>query len=242
MSRPIPRCQWRSGRFDGLCVRHGRARGAHGVRCRFDGAAFAQEPWRDGCGRGGGQLTTVWCSHGIWGASRGVLCGTGGVQKAFSWPHHWGVRGPSWQAGPAHGIANPRATHTPRQGDVQHLHGAKPVGSDGFHVRGVPRPQRFARHCGADPQPHALARHGTRGFRAFDRGARLLLRHIESPGVRGRGRHERASGSGRGQACEPALFRGWGTHWGFPQRTDQRRRLRHVVLCAGGESSAGSGV
>ena len=22
-----------------------------------------------------------------------------------------------------------------------------------------------------------------------------------------------ASGSGRGQACEPALFRGWGTHW-----------------------------
>ena len=77
---------------------------------------------------------------------------------------------------------------------------------------------------------------------AFDRGARLLLRHVENPRGRGRGCHERASGPGRGQAREPALLRGWGAHRGFSQRTDQRRRLRHVVLCAGGESSAGSGV
>ena len=44
----IPRRQWRSGRFDRLCVRHGRARGAYCVRHRFDGAAFAQEPGATG--------------------------------------------------------------------------------------------------------------------------------------------------------------------------------------------------
>ena len=58
------------------------------------------------------------------------------------------------RAGAAHGAADARAAHPPRQGDQQHLHGAGAARGDGRHVRRVPRP------AGPGRDRRARARHG----------------------------------------------------------------------------------
>ena len=65
-------------------------------------------------------------------------------------PHHRRVARRDGQAGAAHGAADARAAHPPREGDEQRLHGAGAAGGDGEHVRGVARRRRaHARSRGA---------------------------------------------------------------------------------------------
>ena len=54
-------------------------------------------------------------------------------------PHHRRVAGRARQAGAAHGAADARAAHPPREGDEQHLHGAGAAGGRRQHVRRLPR-------------------------------------------------------------------------------------------------------
>ena len=53
------------------------------------------------------------------------------------------------QPGLPPGAADARAAHPPREGHVQHLHGAGAAGRDGQHVRGLPRPAGPAAHRAA---------------------------------------------------------------------------------------------
>ncbi len=54
-------------------------------------------------------------------------------------------QGRARQAGAAHGAADARAAHPPREGDQQHLHRAGAAGGHGQHVRGLPRARGPAR-------------------------------------------------------------------------------------------------
>src|SRR5207247_2558350 len=88
-------------------------------------------------------------------------------------------------AGAAHGPADARAAHPPREGDEQHLHGAGAARRDGEHVRGVPRPRGAAPHRRAGAHAHRTA-----GERAdavgLPRGALHVLRHpVRRSGVVG---------------------------------------------------------
>ena len=62
------------------------------------------------------------------------------------------------QAGAAHGAADARAAHPPREGHQQHLHRAGAAGRDGEHVRGVSRARGLRRIAAADARPRGAPR------------------------------------------------------------------------------------
>ncbi len=98
-----------------------------------------------------------------------------------------------------HVAADPRAAHSPREGDLQHLHRPGAAGDPGGDVRGVPRPRRAA----GDRRADARAGGGLRGRRAAARAprrGRAVLRHRggRSEGRRRRG-HRRAGARRRDQ-------------------------------------------
>ena len=68
-------------------------------------------------------------------------------------------------AGAAHGAADARAAHPPREGDEQHLHGAGAAGGHREHVRRLSRPARACAHRRARARPHRGA--GARPRRAW---------------------------------------------------------------------------
>src|SRR5436309_1667594 len=84
---------------------------------------------------------------------------------------------PQTTAGVAHGPADTRAAHPPREGHEQHLHRAGAAGRDGEHVRGVPRARGPAPHRRAGPHAHGAARE-CRDAAGLPRRAFDLLRHI----------------------------------------------------------------
>jgi glycine dehydrogenase len=84
----------------------------------------------------------------------GVPMGFGGPHAAYfatrdeykrSMPgtHHRRVDRCARQPGAAHGDADARAAHPPREGDQQHLHRAGAAGPDGSLLRDLPRPERL---------------------------------------------------------------------------------------------------
>jgi glycine dehydrogenase len=64
--------------------------------------------------------------------------------------------------GAAHGPADPRAAHPPRQGDQQHLHRPGAARHHGRHVRRLPRPRGPAPHRHAACTPDPLLAEGLR--------------------------------------------------------------------------------
>ena len=88
------------------------------------------------------------------------------------------------------GSADPRAAHPPREGDLQHLHGAGPARRHGQHVCRVARARRTRRHRAAHPRLRPGAGRGPAGRRRR-RGHRGVLRHRHRAGPRPGGRHPR---------------------------------------------------
>jgi hypothetical protein len=117
-----------------------RESGAHGHRRGGSARAHAAHP-AGGVGRGhrGGQHAALRRAARLRRPARGVLRHPRRVQAADPGPDH---RGLARLAGSraAHGAADARAAHPPREGDEQHLHGAGAAGGDRRHVRGLPRP------------------------------------------------------------------------------------------------------
>ena len=103
------------------------------------------------------------------------------------------------QAGAAHGAADARAAHPPREGDEQHLHGAGAARGDGRHVRGLSRPDGLTRIA---TRVHRLA-DDARRRRSRKLGhavaARRLLRH---------GARRRSGGAAAGRSRRAAARSG----------------------------------
>ena len=73
-------------------------------------------------------------------------------------------------------LADARAAHPSREGDLQHLHRPGAAGRGGLHVRRVPRRRGIARHRPACPPPHRRPGGRAPALR-FQPGPRELLRH-----------------------------------------------------------------
>ena len=106
----------------------------------------------------------------------GVPMGFGGPHAAFfatamrtSARPRGGSSASRWMRGPAgvaHGVADPRAAHPAREGDLQHLHRPSAARGDGGDVRRVPRAGAAARHRG---RVHRLAKALAAGLAAAGR-------------------------------------------------------------------------
>ena len=97
--------------------------------------------------------------------ARGVPRHARRVQAQDAGPPHRRLRGRARQRRAAHGAADARAAHPPREGDQQHLHGAGAAGRDGQDVR---RLSRARGACARSPSAsRGLA--GGAGARACER-------------------------------------------------------------------------
>ena len=129
----------------------GPGRGRHGPA-----QPHAADPaGRDRRGRRVRQLAAVRRRARVRRSARRVLRDAREARPAGAGPHHRRVGRRARQSGVPHDAADPRAAHPPRQGDVQHLHGAGAAGQHGRVLRGVSRPR------GSDGDRPARARAGT---------------------------------------------------------------------------------
>ena len=174
--RPAPRHRRRPG--------PGRPRRR---RQRPPGADAADPARRARCRHRPGLGPALRRADGLWRAARRVLRHQGSPQARHARPDHRRLGRQPRPAGPAHGAADPRAAHPPRQGDQQHLHRPGAAGGDRRLLR------RLARAGGPDPDraPRPRPDHdpGRRPARDRHRGRqRLLLRHADPVGPRPRPR------------------------------------------------------
>jgi glycine dehydrogenase len=113
---------------------------------------------------------------GFGGTARRVLRHARGVRAAGAGPGHRRVGGRERAPGVPDGAADARAAHPPREGDLEHLHGAGAAREHGGDVRGLSRaggPEGDRR-----PRPHAGAHRRARADRAgLPPAERALLRH-----------------------------------------------------------------
>ena len=148
-----------------------RALGArdHGVRSLEPGAADAARRARRR--RRDRQRSALRRADGLWRPARGVLRDQGCLQARDARPRDRRLGRPPGPAGAAHGAADARAAHPPREGDQQHLHGAGPARGDGGDVRGLSRARRPADDRRPGPSPGRDP--GRRPAPARDRGGEL---------------------------------------------------------------------
>ena len=103
-------------------------------------AHAAHAAGRVGRGRRRRQLAALRRAARLWRPARGVLRDEGRVQAHAPGAHHRRLARLARQAGAAHGAADARAAHPPREGHAQRVHRAGAARRDGRHVRGVARP------------------------------------------------------------------------------------------------------
>ena len=116
-------------------------------------------------------------------------------------------------AGAAHGAADPRAAHPPREGDQQHLHRPGPARGHGRDVRGLPRPGRA--DAGSRARVHRLAA-------ILAAGLRRARRRGRDPGVL-RHAHRCASRAGaEASAAEARARRASTCAWSMPTTSASR--------------------
>ena len=155
--------------------------GARGRRPRHRGdrparAHAPRAPGRVGRRHRRRQQPAVRRPDGLRRPARGVLRHPRRPQAASPGPHHRRVQGPRRTAGAAHGAADARAAHPPREGDQQHLHGAGPARGDGEDVRRLSRPRGPAPHRRAGARVHRAPGQGAAAA-GLPAGARRVLRH-----------------------------------------------------------------
>ena len=194
-------------------------------------------PRPDG-GRHRGRLgATLRRAHGL----RWAACGVrrrpreGGALDARS--HRRGQRRHRRAPRAAPGVADARAAHPPREGDVQHLHGAGAAGEHRRAVRGVARPLRARAHRGTCAAAHVDRRSRTPGRRS-GAASRLVVRHAERRAPQRRRRHARGGGT-PSRAEHPAHRRfGSRAHLRRDQhagdRRDDRASARRCARALGG--------
>ena len=110
-------------------------------------------------------------------------------------PHHRRLERRRRPAGAAHGAADPRAAHPPREGDQQHLHRAGAARGHGRDVRRLPRARRAC--AGSPRRVHRLAAILAAGLRrlGIEVGDAAVLRHAHRAASRAGPRRSLAAGA-----------------------------------------------
>ena len=141
------------------------------------------------------------------------------------------------QPGLPPGAADARAAHPPREGHLQHLHGAGAAGGGGEHVCRLPRARRPDAHRAARGRAH---RHPGAGPGAD--GPRAGQRHAPSTRSPSRpARTRRRSWSARrppASTCASACSSTWASRWTRPPRATTSRLLWALFAPAGTAAAA----
>ena len=140
-----------------------RRRRARRGRERSAGADALDAARRNGRRRRRRQLAAVRRAARLRRTARRVLRDARVVRPAGAGAHHRRVGRCARQGSLPHGAADARAAHPPREGDVEHLHGAGAAREHRGDVRGVSRPRRPAGDRRAGPQADARRRGGAAG-------------------------------------------------------------------------------
>ena len=149
-------------------------------------------------------------------------------------PHHRRVARRRRAAGAAHGAADARAAHPPREGDEQRLHGAGAARRDGRHVRRVSRPRGAhgaSRGASTGTPPCSRRASSSSGTRS-----RTTTSSTRSRGARpAAGRRRRRGGGERARSTCARVGRAT-RHRRARRDGDRRRRARACsTIFAGGQ-------
>ncbi len=104
--------------------------------------ATARPPWRDGRRCRLRKRPEIWRAARIRWTARGVLRDAQRLRSTVARASDRRVRRYSWSARLPDGAGDARATHPPREGHLEHLHGAGAAGEYGGHVCRVSRAAR----------------------------------------------------------------------------------------------------
>ena len=139
---------------------------------------------RAGCRHRPGLGPALRRADGLWRPARRLLRHQGRPQARHARPDHRRLGRRPRPARAAHGAADPRAAHPPRQGDLQHLHRPGAAGGHGRLLRRLARARGPDPHRAPRPRAHRHPRRRPARELGIDGRHRGLLRHahpVRSP-------------------------------------------------------------
>ena len=215
-----------------------RAERARGRCHRSSCAHHCRASRRNGRGRRRRQRPAARRADGLWRPSCGVSRDARGIRQAGARPHHRRVGRLARKPRVSHGAADARAAHPPREGDVEHLHGAGAARQHRRDVRRVSRARRADGDRAAHARPGVDARDAPR--RPWATVSRTtLLRHAAHSGSRRHRRNDRSC-EGHCRACgaEFPVLRQRAHRHRARRNDDARRRAGHCRRsCRGGRET-----
>ena len=217
-ARAVPDYRWPTRRLPRACRAGAPGRRPPGRRDGSAGVDARASPGRVRSRYRRRLVAAIRRADGLRRAARGVHRHPRRVPTPATGPPRRGLARRGRGARLPAGAADPRAAHSPRQGDEQHLHGAGAACGDGIHVRRLPRAGRPALDRASRARPGSRAGVAPAERRARSR-ARALLRHAPR---RRRGRPGPSARRGRrGSAattCASSTRALSGSLWTKPQR------------------------
>ena len=130
----------------GLIARAHRAGVLVGVGTDLLALALVTPPGEAGADVVVGNAQRFGVPLGYGGPARGVFRHARRLRPAGARPHHRRVGRQPETAGVPHGAADPRAAYSPREGDIEYLHGPGAAGQHGRVLRRLPWPGWIASH------------------------------------------------------------------------------------------------